>query len=774
MPVSKKRKKPVKKKPGKKTFKPYEVVKQKMWEMPNVFPKEMEFAERHRLLVDAGEKAVLDFEGHYKQLQGLFKEYDPLYLCSFSALYFLGHREGIDKEAIDGQMEFHSFFVETMQALILFGSRKEYTVPLGARAHELHDLLRDLNTTQSGRYLAMLKNVKTQEDMDPLILRTEMMGHTLAVRNWAYEPQMIKVTKELVALVSERFEKRCGYNLVALFEILMGLVEHATEKMNAYLRKMREVLALKDYRAMFRKYSDTFGVDMGSEKDQDAVWESSRRNLKNFRGHLIAHSDFFLSELNTFTIEDMLGLTQMEFDADKLRDVIDGLSYGFGELADWDKDHVFLGNPVHNKPFIKLEDGRYYSVIVYLFYHLGVDLLENLLRQEQQLFNYYVQEKGKYLERKLEDMLHAAFPNGKLYSGSQWKCENSSKIFENDLVLVIEQFAVVVEAKSGMVTPPARRGAPGRLFETLKELVVEPSVQAMRFVDFLKANPGINRFSTKAGKVNEVDTTKVKYFIPLGVTLSSLGAIGSNLKKLIDSKITDRTLDELAPSISLCDLEIIFDILELQSEKIHYLIRRREFDAHARFHGDELDLFGFYLDNGFNIGEAEFDHNFYLDLILKSKELDPYVLGTAKGIKIKKPFLAKTKFWADILGKLDGKGVSWLEASYILLNAPAEDQLKFEKKFELLKELIRKGKMDKDHNWVSFLSGPERRRHKIIGYPYQNLTREERHEMVNEIIHRELTEDIRGIVIIGCDLQAPAYPYNFIAGTDKTNFLDEL
>jgi hypothetical protein len=40
-----------------------------------------------------------------------------------------------------------------------------------------------------------------------------------------------------------------------------------------------------------------------------------------------------------------------------------------------------------------------------------------------------------------------------------------------------------------------------------------------------------------------------------------------------------------------------------------------------------MDLFGFYLDNGFNIGETEYDEGFHINLTLKSKELDPYFIG---------------------------------------------------------------------------------------------------------------------------------------------------
>ena len=146
----------------------------------------------------------------------------------------------------------------------------------------------------------------------------------------------------------------------------------------------------------------------------------------------------------------------------------------------------------------------------------------------------------------------------------------------------------------------------------------------MRFINFLKNNQGAHRFQTKYGTTNAFDNTTIKYYIPLGITLTNLGMISSNLKKLIKARVVNKTLEELAPSISLSDLECVFELLTLEAEKSHYLARRREFEAHFEYEGDELDLLGFYLDNGFNIGDREYSKDLAIDMSLKSKELDPY------------------------------------------------------------------------------------------------------------------------------------------------------
>src|SRR3546814_19200120 len=72
-------------------------------------------------------------------------------------------------------------------------------------------------------------------------------------------------------------------------------------------------------------------------------------------------------------------------------------------------------------------------------------------------------------------------------------------------------------------------------------------------------------------------------------------------------------------SSDVCSSDLL---LTREVEKVHYLSRRREFEAHMDYEGDELDLLGFYLDNGFNIGDTEYSQDIVLNMALKSKELD--------------------------------------------------------------------------------------------------------------------------------------------------------
>nr|WP_320120132.1 hypothetical protein [uncultured Marinifilum sp.] len=723
-----------------------------------------------------GKQAASEYESAYNDLIDYFKKHDPLYLCAFCLYYFSMHEEGIDEEAINGCIEFPPFFVEVLQCISLKFKRNLSANLLNEKVENFKSTIINLNRNQSFSHLKLIENAKSEEDLGAIQLSTEMMGHTLAVRNWAYVDQMETIAHELADLVEQNFINHFKFNPHDFLDILFELAILTEEKLNIHRRKTISFLKQNKINKVFDKYEESFPhIEKTNKSKREEIWEMTNKSLDNLKASMLAHSDLFLTNIFTHNLEDIYNHFSKEISKKEISIILESLSLSFGDLSDINKDHIFLNNPIHYKPLIKISNKEYFSVIPHMFSHLGVDLFESLISQNAKLQKKYSIKKGKFLEDNVEILLKKSFPKGQIFKGSLWDCPTENKQFENDLIVLIEDFALIIECKSGTISPPARRGATGRLFKTIKELVIDPSEQAIRFEKFLKQNPKNHIFQTKCGKKNKINSAKIKYYVPLGVTLSNLGSIGCNLKKLINAKISTNTIDQLAPSISYTDLEIIFEILPLQAEKIHYLSRRREFEAHLFFHGDEMDLFGFYLDNGFNIGETEFDKSNFIDLTLKSKDIDPYFIGRSRGVNVKKPTLQKTKLWHDTLNKLEQNARHWLMSSYILLNLPLEDQIKYEKGLKKLINNIKSGKCQQKHNYMIMTFGPTRRKFAITGYPYEEIDRETRNAIINDIIaSMQENNNVRGVLVLGYDLKFKHYPYSVVAGSYKTDLFDKL
>jgi hypothetical protein len=777
MPVSRKRKKKKKNTNSKKkNYNPYEVVKHDFVRFKNPFPENIPFQERLEIIIEIGNKSKEEYEKEYENILGYFKEYNSLYLCSFCAYHFGKQVEGIDREAIDGFLEFHLFYLEILQCISLMTEDVISAKPLNEKIKDFESTIKNLNENQSKSYFKLVESASSQEELSAFLLRTEMMEHTLAVRNWAFVHQMNEITLELANLVENDFIDINGFDPGQLVILLIGIVELTENKLNDHFKRTRSFLAPKKYNDVFRIYEESFpNVIRTNTAQREEIWTRLGKNIENLKNMFLAHSDYFLSDIYSHGIEEVSNSLSTKISKIEISNILDKLSYKCGELPDLNRDFIFLNNPVHLKPFIKTEEEKYFSVIPHMFSHISLDILESFITKNSNLKKKYLSVKGKYLEEKVEKLMRKSFPNAQVYKGSLWKRNEDDKLYENDLIVLIEEFAIIIECKSGTISPPAKRGAPERLFKTMKELVVEPSEQAIRFQNFLKENPKLHKLKNKSGTVNNIDSSKIRFYIPLGVTFSNLGAIGCNLKKLISANIISHKLSELSPSISYSDLEIIFEILTTQAEKIHYLSRRREFEAHVNFQGDEMDLFGFYLDNGFNIGEVEFDENFYINLTLKSKVLDPYFIGMQRGVKVEKPTLQKTKYWSDILLKIDSISENWLVSSFILLNQSKEDQIEYEKKLKLLKGMVINDQCEKKHNFLFMRFGPERRKYILVGYPYKDTDKETRDEIIYEIVGQiEEEVNVKGYLIIGYNLNSSDYPYSFLAGSLKTKLFDTL
>lgn len=134
-----------------------------------------------------------------------------------------------------------------------------------------------------------------------------------------------------------------------------------------------------------------------------------------------------------------------------------------------------------------------------------------------------------------------------------------------------------------------------------------------------------------------------------------------------------------------------------------------------------------------------------------------------------------SKWWKDLLEQISARKIEgWVETGFILLNSTKEDQEKFEAKFKELMLRVRKGQVDKPHNWVMFASGPERRRYVIAGYPYTTTDTEVRNGVMSDIIADEHAARARGVVVIGVQMNRMDYPYSVLARRASTDLFDVL
>ncbi|HUM50763.1 MAG TPA: hypothetical protein PK431_03070 [Chitinophagales bacterium] len=750
------------------SLKPWQPVKMKLFQIDNFMKDVPTKEERIQIIRTIGSKAKEEFINKYPKIIKWFENYDSLYILSFCLYYFMTHEEGIDPE-IQGEDLFYPHYLEILQAFALMRERTIDAKPLLDNVYELKKDMQKIGELMMLRTLEIPNNISTDEELEAYKLRMDMITHTTAIRNWAYYSQMKKVILDLAETIKANFLELYRIDLPDFINMLFSLSEEKTEQINEHRRKIRSFVIKTTYQEVFKAYHEAFpNVQNMNHNEMDIMWNRAGKDLNSLKSFFIMHSDLGLTQLFSFTIKHAQSLMKSNPNHEDLEDLFKRFTHNFKDLKDFNPDHIILSNPIQRKPFIYEDKETLFTTMWVTMTHNMLNMIEDLFLDDIKIREKYNTKKANYLEEETEKMFKKAFPSAQIFKGSLWKDINNNKLYENDLIVVIDTFAIVVEAKSGGVTDSAKRGAPDRLFETLKKLIEEPSEQALRFIDFLKENQFEHYLKTKKSTINTIDSSKIKYYIPIGVTFSHLGTIASNLKKLTSAGIVNKTIQQLALSISFTDLQSIFDILELESEKIHYLARRKEMEENLQYEGDELDLLAFYLDNGFNITENEYADKMAYQLLNKSKELDPYLIGKDLGKKVVKPSLSKSRWWKDILKSLSiRKPSGWIETSFILLNSTKENQEDLEKQIKDLIIKIRNNKTELPHNWIYYSSGTERR-FMIAVYPYTIQNKILRNEIMETIIQHKETEKAKGVVVIGININQNDYPYSVMARRSST------
>jgi len=719
------------------------------------------FEDRLRMLRKLGSDAASTFPCKYKGLVKWFDSYDQLGLLSFCFYYFMMSTAGYDEEAVTGGLEFPPYYMELLQAFALTIPRSFADRPMSEEVAKFKKEFKEVGNLIKLRHYNFPESIKTADDLYRQQLRMDMMAHTIAVRNWSYEHKMKKITLDLARGVKDVFRAQHGFVAEELLNLFYRMTDEVERNINEHRRKTAEIMKPDNYGDVIDTFESLFPGVKSDKTQKEFLWKHVRKKLRNLQAFLLMHADRFLAKHLSFHFLTLEELSRGKLSYEQLKKIFAELSYSFGDLAEHNSEYFLLSNPVNERPFINIAGEGVFSALWTVLPHLSIGILEGFCSREEGLRHKYNEVRAKYLEDEVLHLFRESFPGAELFSGSKYLGDDG-KEYENDLLVLIDSFAIVVESKSGQVSAPAKRGAPDRLFKTLQELIEEPSEQALRFIDYLKANPAALELSTKKGPKNRFDASRLKYFIPLGVTLSHLGMMGANLKQLIRAGVTDKTIEELAPSISITDLQIVFDLLPLTAQKIHYLQRRRELEANIQWAGDELDLLAWYFDQGFNLGPDEKKYGFF-DVSLKSKELDNYIIGSAGGETVEKPKLAMTTWWHDILSHLEHKKVEfWLENSYIMLNIPIEGQEIFEEEIEKIRVRMENGTAEFVHNWSFMGSSEENRRFLIAGYLYSDEVAYERREILEDILFHKDNEEAKGMLVIGKNIDKDHYPYSIL------------
>lgn len=161
---------------------------------------------------------------------------------------------------------------------------------------------------------------------------------------------------------------------------------------------------------------------------------------------------------------------------------------------------------------------------------------------------------------------------------------------ESDALFVIDDVAICLEVKSGMISAAARRGDVRRLANDLRRTVADAVSQAERLRRLILTNGGL-----RAADRTWIDLPLVREVHSVVVSLDDLGVLGIAVDELARAGLLAQP--ELAWITSLHDLTVVAEVIEEPAEFLLYLRRRTDHELVTRYEAvDELDLLMLFLD----------------------------------------------------------------------------------------------------------------------------------------------------------------------------------
>ncbi len=253
--------------------------------------------------------------------------------------------------------------------------------------------------------------------------------------------------------------------------------------------------------------------------------------------------------------------------------------------------HVLSGlSDIRARPLVAAGDGRFlWTSGVNLLWSLQ-PMLEETLKPTPAWARYQA-DRAARVEQMTVHAVGDAIRADSIFANLRFEIDGAER-YEVDGLVIVDDVAFVLEAKSGRLNRNARRGRKRQLRGALEQLIGRASNQALRLAAAIETKRRID-FYDADGAVVDVGLTQVARVEPIIVTLEDLAWLNGHHDDLVELQLLDQATP--APWIVSCyDLETICKTLEFPGQLTLYLQMRRAVRG-IRGGSDELNLWMIHL-----------------------------------------------------------------------------------------------------------------------------------------------------------------------------------
>lgn len=240
---------------------------------------------------------------------------------------------------------------------------------------------------------------------------------------------------------------------------------------------------------------------------------------------------------------------------------------------------------IYNKPFLKFKS-KYYILHPLIFLRNIKNNIENILKENNKIWEKYSKKRGEYLEKQSIKYLSNILPWSESYHWLKYEINNI--IYETDWILIYDNNLFILEAKSWILREPSKSWKPKWLNEDIDKIVSDAYYQAVRTREYIESNDKAI-FKNKLWKKVMFNRSDFNKIFLLNISWDYLWEITLYTSNLIERGNIDSKYDFLPIYINI--LRIYSEIIEFPSQFILFLERRLNLinRDNIRF-SDELDM----------------------------------------------------------------------------------------------------------------------------------------------------------------------------------------
>lgn len=525
------------------------------------------------------------------ELAALIHEHDPIELLTAASLWHAAIPA--DALLLGEETKITQAWMEAIQALVIYhaidnGPQKLVRTETVVRLVTLVDeLLSSITISMQRKAVNSDTVTATQSLLSQLLIQEE-----LHIRNPGHAHQSDQLHEALYQPLDPLAQKLLGYKLSntrIFLNVLRDEIETRARKLLRVIENDFNSPVLGDLACALPLQLDLALKEIS--KESTLTSKQINRLLVEFK---ISHSS-----LIAFTRDELFSLGKGLLPAAIIERLVDNWSTELYRKSDLKSaEQIVLPNEVRWKPLIKITPTLFLIPSIGTFRHNIPEIFET----DPQIANSGIgkallAQKKRTMETYTAELFRRIFPMESVLTNVKLDKSVHKKDGECDVLIWHKGLLIVCEVKAKSFVGRTEMGLRDSMKNTVRRLVGEPSKQCFNFTEVVHSKVDTIALIKDDKNKLKIDRSEIDQVIPIGVNLKSLGFWGSSWQFLKRAGFIKTTLKPLV-SMSVFELDTVFEILEDKLLFVNYLRQRYLLEHKEAYVGDELDLLNQY-DSGF-------------------------------------------------------------------------------------------------------------------------------------------------------------------------------